>query len=78
MGKLSPVSHVIMNLPAMAVDFLDVFSGGLFGDNSPMIYSYCFSKAEDVVRDAQVQCERVLGANLDACVHYVRDVAPIK
>ena len=44
----------------------------------PIVHCYCFSKAADAETDAQRQCENVLGMQIDATVHHVRDIAPNK
>ncbi|KAL8012456.1 putative tRNA (guanine(37)-N(1))-methyltransferase, SAM-dependent methyltransferase TRM5/TYW2-type [Plasmopara halstedii] len=76
-------THVLMNLPAIALDFLDVFPGKFdhWEGELPYIHCYCFSNADDVKMDVQKRAEKILGGKLDferTSCHLVRDVAPKK
>ncbi|XP_027761694.1 tRNA (guanine(37)-N1)-methyltransferase isoform X2 [Empidonax traillii] len=77
--------HIVMNLPALAVEFLDVFRHLLVGEPCsaaalPTVHCYGFSKHEDPAKDIQERAEASLGTSLDGrCSTYlVRNVAPNK
>ncbi len=92
-GMVEVYSHVIMNLPASAVEFLDVFRG-LFNCvpvecrgviSLPLIHCYCFVKAESAAEQESVTLEMVtkhLGVDQlereSSMVELVRDVSPNK
>ncbi|KAJ7956598.1 tRNA (guanine(37)-N1)-methyltransferase [Quillaja saponaria] len=77
------IDHVIMNLPASAIQFLDAFRGLIqrkyWKGPLPWIHCYCFIRATENQEFIIAEAESALNAHItEPEFHRVRDVAPNK
>ncbi|XP_020882510.1 tRNA (guanine(37)-N1)-methyltransferase 1 isoform X2 [Arabidopsis lyrata subsp. lyrata] len=77
------IDHVIMNLPASSLQFLDSFSNVIqkkyWKGSLPLIHCYCFIRASETTEFIIAEAETALKFHIeDPVFHKVRDVAPNK
>jgi len=74
------LNHCIMNLPAIAIEFLDAFRGYSSPLPPTVVHVYCFEtkREEDARVNAIKRCEAAMGCSIEAVlnIHIVRDVSP--
>lgn len=77
------VDHIVMNLPASALHFLDAFKGCIqrkdWKGPLPLIHCYCFMRANQTQELIVLEAESALNPHIQEPIfHRVRDVAPNK
>eukprot|EP01090_Pellita_catalonica_P020834 TRINITY_DN7631_c0_g1_i1.p1 TRINITY_DN7631_c0_g1~~TRINITY_DN7631_c0_g1_i1.p1 ORF type:complete len:396 (+),score=58.23 TRINITY_DN7631_c0_g1_i1:89-1276(+) len=78
-GRRKMFDHVVMNLPASAETFLDVFQDFPSDLKPPLIHCYMFSDAKDLHQDCIDRIEVILKRKIgNPLIHDVRDVSPHK